>query len=67
MSNTNDTLIAFSEEPNPSTFQKILDSSYFYWGSDDWPYPIGTMKMALTQSSLCSTLTALEEWRHDQQ
>lgn len=45
MSNTNASLMALSKEPNEAQFQKTLGLSDFYWGSEDWPYPMGLIQM----------------------
>ncbi|MFP4323737.1 MAG: GMC oxidoreductase [Anaerolineales bacterium] len=45
MSNTNATFLAIGKEPNDAVFQKTLGLSDFYWGDDDWPYPMGLIQM----------------------
>jgi choline dehydrogenase-like flavoprotein len=45
MSNNNATFIALSKEPNDATFEKTLALADFYWGSEDWPYPMGFIQM----------------------
>ena len=45
MSHNNATFIAISKEPNESKFQKTLTLSDFYFGTDDWPYPMGLIQM----------------------
>lgn len=45
MSNINASLIALSKEPNDAQFQKTLGLSDFYWGTDEWPYPMGLIQM----------------------
>lgn len=45
MSNTNATFVAVSKEPNPSSFQKTLALADFYWGDEDYPYPMGYIQM----------------------
>jgi choline dehydrogenase-like flavoprotein len=41
MGHTNSVLMAISKCPNPSIFQKTLGVNDFYFGSEDWPYPMG--------------------------
>ena len=41
MGHINSVLMAISRMPNPSVFQKTLALNDFYFGSDDWPYPMG--------------------------
>jgi choline dehydrogenase-like flavoprotein len=40
MGHVNSVLMALSKCPNPTVFQKTLSINDFYFGSDDWPYPI---------------------------
>jgi choline dehydrogenase-like flavoprotein len=41
MGHINSILLAISKTPNSSIFQKTLALNDFYFGSDDWPYPMG--------------------------
>jgi choline dehydrogenase-like flavoprotein len=41
MGHTNSVLIALSRCPNPTVFQKTLALNDFYFGSEEWPYPMG--------------------------
>ncbi len=41
MGHTNSVLIALSLCPNPTVFQKTLAINDFYFGSDEFPYPMG--------------------------
>jgi choline dehydrogenase-like flavoprotein len=45
MMHNNSSLIAFSKIPNPTKFQKTLGINDFYFGSDDWEFPLGAMQM----------------------
>jgi choline dehydrogenase-like flavoprotein len=45
MLHNNSSLIAFSRVPNPTKFQKTLGINDFYFGSEDWGYPLGAMQM----------------------
>jgi choline dehydrogenase-like flavoprotein len=41
MGHVNSVLMALSREPNPTVFQKTLGLNDFYFGSDDFSYPMG--------------------------
>lgn len=41
MGHVNSVLMALSREPNPTVFQKTLALNDFYFGSNDWAYPMG--------------------------
>jgi len=41
MGHTNSVLMAISRCPNPTIFQKTLSVNDFYFGSEDWPFPMG--------------------------
>ena len=41
-------LMAIMREPNDTEFQKTLAFSDFYFGSDDWAYPLGLVQMCAT-------------------
>jgi choline dehydrogenase-like flavoprotein len=41
MGHVNSVLMALSKCPNPTVFQKTLALNDFYFGSADWPYPMG--------------------------
>lgn len=41
MGHVNSVLMALAREPNPTVFQKTLGLNDFYFGSDDFPYPMG--------------------------
>ena len=41
MGHVNSVLMAISKCPNPTVFQKTLAVNDFYFGSDDWNYPMG--------------------------
>ena len=38
-------VLALSREENPTTFQKTLGLNDFYFGSDDFEYPLGNIQM----------------------
>lgn len=41
MGHVNSVMLAVSKCPNPTVFQKTLGVNDFYFGSEDWPYPMG--------------------------
>jgi choline dehydrogenase-like flavoprotein len=41
MGHVNSVLMALSKCPNPTVFQKTLALNDFYFGSEDWEYPMG--------------------------
>jgi choline dehydrogenase-like flavoprotein len=41
MGHVNSVLMALSKCPNPTIFQKTLGVNDFYFGTKDWPYPMG--------------------------
>jgi choline dehydrogenase-like flavoprotein len=41
MGHVNSVLMALSKCPNPTVFQKSLSVNDFYFGSEDWDYPMG--------------------------
>ena len=45
MRHNNSTVLAISHTPNPTRFQKTLGLNDFYFGSDDWNYPLGHIQM----------------------
>lgn len=45
MSNNNATFLAISKEVNDAVFQKTLALADFYWGDEEWPYPMGYIQM----------------------
>jgi choline dehydrogenase-like flavoprotein len=45
MAHINSAVIALSREPNPTRFQKTLGLNDFYWGADDYEFPLGHIQM----------------------
>ena len=45
MRHNNSVLMAVSRTPNPTKFQKTLGLNDFYFGADDWEYPLGHIQM----------------------
>src|SRR5499426_3888843 len=41
MGHLNSVMLAISRDPNPTVFQKTLALNDFYFGSEDWEYPMG--------------------------
>jgi choline dehydrogenase-like flavoprotein len=41
-------VMALLKEPNPTVFQKTLAVSDFYFGANDWEYPLGLIQMCAT-------------------
>ena len=39
------TVLALSREENPTSYQKTLGLNDFYFGSDDFDYPLGNVQM----------------------
>ena len=49
-------------EPNDTVFQKTLAISDFYFGSDDWDYPLGLIQMCATSHGAQIRGEALPSW-----
>jgi choline dehydrogenase-like flavoprotein len=45
MRHNNTTILAISRTPNPTKFQKTLGLNDFYFGADDWEFPLGHIQM----------------------
>jgi choline dehydrogenase-like flavoprotein len=45
MAHINSAVIAISKEPNPTKFQKTLGVNDYYWGADDFDFPLGHIQM----------------------
>jgi len=45
MAHLNSALVAVSKDPNPTRFQKTLGVNDFYYGSDDFEFPLGHIQM----------------------
>ncbi len=45
MCHNNTAFMALSLKPNPTRLQKTLGLSDFYYGADDWEYPLGLIQM----------------------
>ena len=55
-------LMALMREPNDTMFQKTLAVSDYYFGADDWPYPLGLIQMCATAHGAEIRGEALPEW-----
>jgi choline dehydrogenase-like flavoprotein len=45
MAHLNSAVIAVSKEPNPTRFQKTLGVNDYYWGAEDFEFPLGHIQM----------------------
>ena len=45
MAHINSAVIAISKEPNTTKFQKTLGVNDYYWGADDFAFPLGHIQM----------------------
>src|SRR5919205_754996 len=45
MAHINSGVIAISKTPNPTRFQKTLGVNDYYWGAEDFEYPLGHIQM----------------------
>jgi choline dehydrogenase-like flavoprotein len=55
-------LMALLREPNDTVFQKTLAVSDWYFGSDDWEYPLGLMQMCAVSHEAQIRGEALPSW-----
>ena len=55
-------LMALMREPNDTVFQKTLAVSDFYFGADDWEYPLGLIQMCATSHAEQIKGEALPSW-----
>ncbi len=55
-------LMALMREPNDTVFQKTLALSDFYFGSDDWDYPLGLIQMCATSHGAQIRGEVLPSW-----
>jgi choline dehydrogenase-like flavoprotein len=45
MAHINSAVVALSQTPNETKFQKTLGVNDYYWGAPDWDYPLGHIQM----------------------
>ncbi|WP_158812762.1 GMC oxidoreductase [Methylocapsa sp. S129] len=55
-------LMALMREPNDTIFQKTLAVSDYYFGSDDWEFPLGLIQMCATSHGAQIRGEALPSW-----
>ena len=55
-------LMALMREPNETVFQKTLAVSDYYFGADDWNYPLGLIQMCATSHGAQIRGEALPSW-----
>lgn len=55
-------LMAIMKEPNETVFQKTMAFSDFYFGADDWAYPMGLVQMCATSHADQIRGEALPGW-----
>jgi len=55
-------LMALMRKPNETVFQKTLAVSDYYFGSDDWDYPLGLIQMCATSHGAQIRGEVLPEW-----
>ena len=55
-------LMALMREPNDTIFQKTLAVSDYYFGADDWDYPLGLIQMCATSHGAQIRGEALPGW-----
>lgn len=58
MLHNNSSLIAISEVPNPTRFEKTLGVNDFYFGTPDWDHPLGAMQMLGRSDAFTMSLDA---------
>ena len=55
-------LMAMMREPNETVFQKTLAVSDYYYGADDWDFPLGLIQMCATSHGAQIRGEALPAW-----
>jgi choline dehydrogenase-like flavoprotein len=55
-------LMALMRQPNDTVFQKTLAVSDYYFGADDWDYPLGLIQMCATSHGAQIRGEALPAW-----
>lgn len=55
-------LMALTKEPNRTVFQKTLALSDYYFGADDWEFPLGLIQMCATSHAAQIKGEALPAW-----
>ena len=55
-------LMAIMREPNDTVFQKTMALGDFYFGADDWEYPLGLIQMCASSDAEQIKGEALPQW-----
>jgi choline dehydrogenase-like flavoprotein len=55
-------LMALLKRPNPTVFQKTLAVSDYYFGADDWAFPLGLIQMCAASHAAQIRAEALPAW-----
>ena len=55
-------VMAVMRQPNDTVFQKTLAFSDFYFGSDDWDYPLGLVQLMATSHTAQIKAEVLPQW-----
>ena len=55
-------LMALMREPNDTVFQKTMAMTDFYFGADDWQYPLGLIQMCASSDAEQIKGEALPSW-----
>lgn len=55
-------LMALMRQPNDTVFQKTLALADFYFGADDWQFPLGLIQMCATSHGAQIRAEALPAW-----
>lgn len=58
-------LMAFLKQPNTTVFQKTLACSDFYFGDEDYPYPMGLIQMCATTHGAQVRGEEVPHWLND--
>jgi choline dehydrogenase-like flavoprotein len=58
MLHNNSSLIAISDEPNPTVFEKTLGINDYYYGVGEWPFPLGAIQMLGKSDAFTMSLDA---------
>jgi choline dehydrogenase-like flavoprotein len=58
MLHNNSSLIAISEVPNPTVFEKTLGVNDYYFGDGEWDFPLGAMQMLGKSDAFTMSLDA---------
>ncbi len=62
MRHVNSVMLAISRATNETVFQKTLASTDFYFGTKDWPHPMGFIQMCGKIHGVQVNATAMPDW-----